>query len=236
MPEGEPPMRELALGFAYPAAVERANALPVVLAPVDPALVEDLVARLSGLVVSGGPDLHPSAYGEDPDPTLGPTEPELDAFELAIVRAADARGLPILGVCRGAQVLNVARGGTLIQDVPASVGTSVHHRQTTPGRERTHAVRIAPESRLHDVLGTRAHDVNSFHHQAAARLGDGLRASAWAPDDVVEAIEDPARDFVVGVQWHAESLEGRCDDGLFAAFAAAAARYGAQAAARRAAA
>lgn len=234
MPEGEPPMRELALGFSYPAAVERSHALPVVLAPVDLGLVDALVQRLAGLVVSGGPDLHPRAYGEEPDPALGPTEPELDEFELALVRAADARGLPILGICRGAQILNVARGGTLVQDLPTAVGTSVHHRQTDPGRLRTHNVRIAPGSRAAEVLGGRRHAVNSFHHQAVERLGEGLAASAWAPDGTVEAVEDASRDFVLGVQWHAESLQGKRDDRLFAAFTAAAARHDAQTAALRA--
>jgi putative glutamine amidotransferase len=236
VPEGEPPMRELALGFSYPAAVERGLGLPVVLAPVDHGLVGELVSRLSGLVVSGGPDLHPRAYGEEPDPTLGPTEAELDEFELALVRAADAAGLPILGICRGAQVLNVARGGSLVQDVPTAFGTEVHHRQTAPGRERAHPVRVERGTRLAKILRVREHVVNSFHHQAVDRLGAALVPTAWAPDGVVEAIEDPARDFVVGVQWHAESLEGRRDDALFAAFTAAAARYAAQAAARRAAA
>src|SRR5439155_5352362 len=119
--ESEPPMRELALGLAYPRSVERAGALPVVLPPMDLDDIEKLLDRLDGVMISGGPDLHPSAYGEEEHPALGPTERDLDAFELTLVRAADARGMPILGICRGEQVLNVARGGTLFQDLPSAV-------------------------------------------------------------------------------------------------------------------
>jgi putative glutamine amidotransferase len=234
--ESEPPMRELALGMSYPRSVEAAGALPVVLAPVDVDHVEALVERVDGLMLSGGPDIHPSAYGAEPHPALGPTERDLDLFELTLVRAADARGMPILAICRGLQMLNVARAGTLIQDLPDEIGSEINHRQEQPGRVPTHEIRVEPGSRLEGVMGREGHDVNSFHHQAVNRLGRHLREVAWAPDGVVEAIEDPARDFLVAVQWHAESLAWREDQaGLFAAFVAAADRY-ARAAGRRAAA
>jgi putative glutamine amidotransferase len=224
--ESEPPMRELALGMSYPRSVERAGALPVVLPPVDVAHVDSLLERLDGLMLSGGPDIHPSAYGAEGHPALGPTERDLDAFELALVRAADARGMPILGVCRGLQMLNVARGGTLVQDIPDQVGEQIDHRQDEPGRVPTHAIRLEADSRLEGVMGRADHEVNSFHHQAVERLGRHLHAVAWAPDGVIEGIEAPDRDFVVAVQWHAESLAEREDQaGLFAAFVAAAARY-----------
>ena len=131
LPEGEPPQHELALGMPYVRALERAGAVPVVLPPVDAGLIPALVAPLAGVCLSGGPDLDPSAYGAERDPHLGPTEPGLDAFELEVARCADAAGLPILGICRGAQALNVARGGSLHQHLP-------DHRQTDPGWVTTH--------------------------------------------------------------------------------------------------
>jgi putative glutamine amidotransferase len=224
--ESEPPMRELALGMSYPRSVERAGALPVVLPPVDVEHVEALLERLDGLMLSGGPDIHPSAYGAAEHPALGPTERDLDAFELALVRAADARGMPILGVCRGLQMLNIARGGTLIQDIPDLIGEQIDHRQEKPGRVPTHEIVLETGSRLEGVMGRAEHEVNSFHHQAIDRLGEHLRVVARAPDGVIEGIEAPDRDFVVAVQWHAESLAEREDQaGLFSAFVAAAARY-----------
>src|SRR3954447_15364662 len=180
LPESEPPMRELALGLAYPRSLERTGAIPAVLPPMDLEHVDALLDRLGGLMVSGGPDVHPSVYGEDPHPALGPTEPDLDAFELELLRRADARGMPILGICRGEQLLNIARGGTLVQDVPEAVGTEVGHRQDEPGRVPTHTIVIAAGTRLEGVMGRQEHDVNSFHHQAVQRLGSGLRATAWA--------------------------------------------------------
>jgi putative glutamine amidotransferase len=145
----------------------------------------------------------------------------LDVFELEVAKVADALGLPILGICRGAQALSVARGGTLHQHLPAVTDDSIAHRQTAPGWTETHAVRVNPESRLHAVLGTDAPWVNSFHHQAADQLGEGLRAVAWAPDGTIEGIEDEER-FVVGVQWHAETLDQGPHPRLFEALVAAA--------------
>lgn len=232
LPESEPQTRELALGLAYPAAVEGAGALPVVIPPLHVSDLDELLARLGGLVISGGPDLHPSAYGEEPHRALGPTEPDLDVFELELVRRADALAMPILALCRGAQVLNVARGGSLVQDLPDAVGTAVGHRQSEPGRIPTHGVVLASGSRLEGTMGRAAHEVNSFHHQAVARIGEGLEAVAWAPDGVIEAVEAVDRHFTIGVQWHAESLVEREDQaGLFRAFVTAAARF--EAGARR---
>jgi putative glutamine amidotransferase len=195
---GEPPQHEMALGLTYTRAIELAGGVPVVLPPLQDGF-ETLLARLDGICLSGGPDLDPAAYGARAHEELGPTEPALDRFELELARAADAVGLPLLGVCRGAQALNVARGGTLHQHVEG-------HRQTELATRPVHAVRIAPRSRVSRVLETRATRVNSFHHQAVDELGEGLVACAWAPDGTVEAIEDRRHPFLLGVQWHAETL------------------------------
>jgi putative glutamine amidotransferase len=205
--EGEPPQHEMALGMPYVRAIARAGGIPVVLPPLPEAAVAALLAPLAGVCLSGGPDLDPSAYGASPSPDLGPIEPALDKFELAVARTADALGLPILGICRGAQALNVARGGTLHQHLPAITDGSVVHRQTLPGWAETHHVDVAPASRLAYVLGTQTLGTNSFHHQAVDRLGNGLHAVAWAQDGTIEAIESDGERFVLGVQWHAETLD-----------------------------
>ncbi len=224
IPQSEPAMRELALGRTYPAALERAGAVPVIVPPMRPERIDALLAGLSGLVLTGGPDLHPRAYGAAPHPALGPTVEEIDVFELALIRAADRRRLPVLAICRGMQALNVARGGTLVQDLPSELSGEVAHRQTEPGWVATHPVRLAPGSRLAGLLGAAEAQVNSFHHQAVRDLGAGLHAVGWAPDGVVEAVEGDGDRFVVGVQWHAESLvEAPEQRRMLEAFVAAAA-------------
>jgi putative glutamine amidotransferase len=225
-PEGEPPRPEMALGLAYLRAIEQAGGLPVVMPPLALDAVEPLLKKLAGVCLSGGPDLDPSAYRARRHPRLGPTEPELDMFELQLARRADARELPILAVCRGAQALNVARGGTLHQHLPDRAAVSLEHRQTARSDEPTHEVEVAPGSDLAQLLGDRRTRVNSFHHQAVAGLGRGLRTTAWAPDGVVEAVEAPGRDFVLGVQWHAECLTARPEQAaIFTGFVDAARRY-----------
>ncbi len=202
---GEPPHAEMALGITYVRAVEAAGGIPVVMPPLAPADVPALVARLDGLLLSGGPDLAPDAYGAAPHAELGDTEAGLDAFEYAVVGEALDAGLPILGICRGAQALNVARGGTLHQHLP-DLGDVVLHRQRDEARRPSHRVKVTRGTLLARVLGTTKLEVNSFHHQAVDRLGAGLRVSATAPDGTIEAIEDPKRPFVLAVQWHAETL------------------------------
>jgi putative glutamine amidotransferase len=221
---GDPPHPEMALGMTYLRAVEAAGGLPVVLPPVAVENVPPLLERLDGICLSGGPDLDPEAYGAvTRHPELGPTEPSLDAFELAVARAADAARLPLLGVCRGAQALNVARGGTLHQHIDG-------HRQAAHGTVRTHSVAIQKATRLAELTGAGPLEVNSFHHQAVDVPGAGLRVTAHAVDGTVEAIEDPARELFLGVQWHAEMLADRPEHGaLFAALVQAAARAGASA-------
>jgi len=195
---GEPPQHEMALGLTYMRAIELAGGVPVVLPPLHDGMAT-LLDRLDGICLSGGPDLDPAAYGARAHEELGPTEPQLDRFELELARAADSVGMPLLGICRGAQALNVARGGTLHQHVEG-------HRQTELATQRVHAVRIAPRSCASRALKTRATMVNSFHHQAVDELGEDLVAAAWAPDGTIEAIEDRRHPFLVAVQWHAETL------------------------------
>jgi putative glutamine amidotransferase len=217
--------RDLALGMDYPHAIAQAGGVPVVVPPTDAVDIDALLERVDGLCLSGGPDIDPSVYGAKRHPALGPTDPEVDRFELALVRAAQARDLPILCLCRGMQTLNVARGGTLIQDLPSQRPSSVPHRQEGSGLQPTHRVRIEAGCALATALQAVEVEVNTFHHQAVDRLGDGLRPVAWAPDDLIEGIEDPDQRFLVGVQWHAESLRALPEQrALFAALTAAAVR------------
>jgi putative glutamine amidotransferase len=193
---GEPPHPEMALGMSYLRTLDAAGGMPVVLPPMGD--VHAYLDRLDGVCMSGGPDLDPGAYGaSERHAELGPTEPSLDAFELALLGGALERGLPVLAICRGVQALNVACGGTLHQHVPG-------HRQSALATEPTHAVKIAAGSNLARLAGTRTLAVNSFHHQAIDRVGAGLRVVARAEDGTIEAVEGAG--FVVGVQWHAETL------------------------------
>jgi putative glutamine amidotransferase len=208
-PQSDPPRREMALGLTYLRAIEASGGLPVVMPPLELEAIEPLLGRLSGICLSGGPDLDPETYEERPHPELGPTEPDLDRFELELARQADERGLPLLAICRGTQALNVARGGSLHQHLPDRPGVTIEHRQRMGGDKIAHNVTIAAGSRLARLMGRREAAVNSFHHQGIHRLGHGLRAVAWSPDGVIEGVEAPAREFVVGVQWHAESMVTR---------------------------
>jgi putative glutamine amidotransferase len=219
-PQGEPPKLEVALATLYPEAIERAGGIPVIVPLLRPEAIAALLDRVDGVCLPGGPDLQPSTYGEEPHPKLGPTEPRVDAVELALARAADRRKLPILGICRGMQLLNVARGGTLHQHLPDVVGDQLEHRQPDHGSVTTHHVEAAAHSRLRATLGGPKLEVNSFHHQAVRTLGDDLVATAWAEDGTIEAIEEPSERLVLGVQWHAEGL--RAHDPLFELLIAAA--------------
>jgi putative glutamine amidotransferase len=219
IPRSDPPRPEMALGLTYLRAIEGAGGLPVVIPPLKPAAIAPLLERLDGICLSGGPDLDPAEYGQERHDALGPTWRDLDIAELAVAREADARGLPILAICRGAQALNVARKGTLFQHLADRYGEEIEHRQKEIGSKPVHHVDIEPGSKLARALGTDSIEVNSFHHQAADQLGRGLRAVAFAPDGLVEGIEASGSRFVVGVQWHAEALTERPEQAnLFRAF------------------
>jgi putative glutamine amidotransferase len=229
IPHADAGRRELVLGLSYMRALGVAGAAPVVVSPLDPDDVPSLLAALSGVCIPGGPDLDPVEYGADRDANLGPTDRGLDVFELAVVREAERLGMPLLALCRGIQTLNVAHGGDLYQHLPRDPGGEVRHQRdkpTDPGLQ--HEVRIDPDSLLGRVIGTDRLVVNSFHHQAVRRLGEGLRPVAWAADGLVEGVEDPRADFRIGVQWHSEAMIERSDQlALFRAFVEAARRYAA---------
>ncbi len=186
----------------YSTRVEEAGGLPLVLPPSaaatrDPDSVLDLI---DGLLLAGGADLDPAAYGAEPDPATTNTRRERDEFELALARAALARELPVLGICRGMELLNVACGGTLEQHL-ADAELHLH----TPGRFTDHEVRTAPGSLAARASGAERISVRSHHHQGVGELGDGLVASAWAePGGAIEAIEAPERSWALGILWHAE--------------------------------
>ena len=173
----------------------------------------ELFPLLDGVVLTGGFDVDPAAYGAEPHPLSRPGHHGQDVTDLGLARACLETGKPVVGVCRGSQVLNVAAGGTLIQDIPSQLGSPIAHssdwlalRETTPGPG--HDVELAGGTRLGEWLGRRRH-VNSFHHQAVDRIGEGLAVAARAPDGVVEAFEGTGERFVVGLQWHVEwHLEG----------------------------
>jgi gamma-glutamyl-gamma-aminobutyrate hydrolase PuuD len=185
-----------------------------------------LIDRLDGLVLTGGGDVDPVLYGEDRHDTVEDAEPGRDEFEIDLAKRAVAANLPLLAICRGAQVLNVAEGGTLVQDIPSAVGSSLAHAVAEHGV--AHDVAVAKGSRLYEALGaavdgSAACRVNSRHHQSVGRLGTGLTATATSPDGVIEAIEAPDCTFCVGVQWHPENFWRSGEfDSLFASFVRAA--------------
>jgi putative glutamine amidotransferase len=234
IPHGEPTPHEFALAIPYVRAVELAGGLPVIVPPLGDVALEPLLDCLDGLCLPGGPDMDPAAYGESPHRELGPVDRDVDRFELAMARAADERELPILGICRGAELLNVARGGSLIQHLP-DLGKRLPHRQDTPGTETSHPVAVVTDSLLGEITAADELQVNSFHHQGIGKLGHNLRPVAAAPDDTVEALEATDRDFCLGVQWHAETLvHMEPQFALFGAFVEAAAGTRALAARRAA--
>jgi putative glutamine amidotransferase len=193
----------------YVASIEQAGAKVRVLEVSESPRV--LIDLLNGIVLTGGGDIDPVLYGEERHETVEDAEPGRDEFEIDLASRAVAADLPVLAICRGAQVLNVAAGGTLVQDIPSAVASELTHSIRQPSNAVAHNVAIAPDSLLHEALGSAVTaaatcGVNSRHHQSVGRLGAGLVATAIAPDGVVEAIESPEHRFCLGIQWHPENF------------------------------
>ncbi len=194
----------------YAHAVQRAGGLAILLPPDDAAEAapERWLDRIDALILSGGNDIDPAFFGQDPHPEVKTVRPERDRFEIALTRAAIERRMPLLGVCRGMELLNVALGGDLIQHLPEAVGPDVHPH--TPGRFVDHEIRLEPGSLAARAAGAEIVHVKSAHHQGVGELGEGLRASGWFGDtEIVEAIEldQAAHPFALGVLWHPEVEE-----------------------------
>ena len=205
--------------YDYVRALERAGAR-VLLVPPDAEGIEETLDALDGLLLSGGNDLDPQSYGAEAHPETNGLRPERDGGELALLQAALERDMPVLAVCRGLQVLNVARGGDLVQHLPEQVGHEEH--RAVKGVFSDHGVRVDESSRLGAVIGGEVPAVKSHHHQGLGRVGEGLRETAWAEDGTIEAVEDPEKRFAVGVLWHPEAGD---DAKLFEALVAEARAY-----------
>jgi gamma-glutamyl-gamma-aminobutyrate hydrolase PuuD len=207
------------LPIGYADAVVTAGGIPLLLPPIEPGRAAATVQTLDGLVLSGGADVNPERYGAQPHRQNGPIRHDRDNWEIGLVHAALGRDIPILAICRGIQVLNVALGGDLIQHLPDVVGNSDHCQAV--GKMGRHDVRLAATSIVGGILGAGA-SVATHHHQAIDCLGSGIVPTGWAADDTIEAVERAGSTWVVGVQWHPEAHEGA---ELFAAFVAACRQY-----------
>jgi putative glutamine amidotransferase len=206
---------------AYTKAVVAAGGVPLLLSPLmGPALAARALDGVDGLVLTGGEDVDPAWYGTEPSPLLSPPSRERDLFELALFAAARQRELPLLGICRGIQLINVAMGGSLYQDIPSERPGAVEHRPEKARDSRTHRVRLQPGSRAAQALGATSLTVNSSHHQAIRDLAPGLIATGWSDDQLIEAAETPAgTPWLLAVQWHPEEMyaDARAPErGLFA--------------------
>ena len=220
--------RDRAFAFTtYTEAIRRAGGIVVVIPP-QPENAAEIVAELDGLVLAGGDDCDPAAYGEPRHPTVEPMDPRRQSNDLSLARAARQRGLPTLGICLGVQVMNVAAGGSLVQDIESQLDTDIDHASEPSDRHR-HEVVIEQGTKLAAIVKNRELNVNSSHHQAIRDVGQGLRVTAHAPDGIIEGLEDPSHPFYVGVQWHPEDMAAENSaSSLFGAFIAAARNYAAQ--------
>jgi len=222
---GQTPERAY-VNSAYLHAVQQAGGVPVLLPPqLSPTSLERLVRGLDAVLLTGGGDMDPASFGETPHHTLYDVAPARDALETSVTHMALEKKAPLLAICRGIQVLNVALGGSLHQDVGSDPGTEIQHSQKEARDQTTHKVTVTPGSRLAKVLGVDHVEVNSFHHQVIKAVGHGLTPVAWAPDQLIEGVElDDDSRFVLGVQWHPEHLVGGSEPArrLFAALVAAA--------------
>lgn len=208
---------------AYTEAIVAAGLIPLVVPPVPAKAAGAILDAVAGLVLTGGGDVDPSHFGAVRHPTTGEPHEARDVCELALAREAATRQMPTLAICRGVQVLNIALGGTLVQDIPSERGVSIDHDSEISRHVRVHPVEITEGSRVAGIVGACSISTNSFHHQSVDRLGAGLRTVGVSPDGIVEAVECTDRAWwAVGVQWHPEELTGTQEDWdrrLFSAFA-----------------
>ncbi|HEY2164234.1 MAG TPA: gamma-glutamyl-gamma-aminobutyrate hydrolase family protein [Gemmatimonadaceae bacterium] len=209
---------------AYTSALASAGLIPVVLPPVDAAIATAALDGIAGLVLTGGEDVGAEHFGQTPHPAMGTPHPGRDEYELALARAARERRIPTLAICRGAQVINVALGGTLIQDIPSLRPSAADHDQSNRRTERVHPIAIEGGTALASIVGDTSIAVNSSHHQAVDLVAPTLRVSATSPDGVIEALEPTDDWWMIAVQWHPEELTATpepWDRRLFSAFAEA---------------
>jgi putative glutamine amidotransferase len=191
----------------YHKSVACNGGIPIILPYITPDVTLETLPLCDGIILSGGEDVDPKFYGQDPHPQLGQTLPERDLVEMAIVDYAIKHNIPILAICRGAQLLNVALGGTLIQDIPTQVKEPIQHSQTVERCRDTHSVKISEDSKLCKILGSNQIRVNSLHHQAIDTVAKNLRVVASSSDGIIEAVEYiGSSTFTIGVQWHPESM------------------------------
>ncbi len=211
-----------ALRQNYCAAVTAAGGLPVAL-PHEAAQASSYLDAIDGLIVTGGAfDVDPDLFGAKTRHPTVVTKDHRTAFEIALVRGAMERDMPLFGICGGQQLLNVVLGGTLIQDIASEVDNALAHEQPNPRSEAGHSVRVTPDTLLHRIVENDEIEVNSAHHQAAGEVAPEITINAVAPDGIVEGIEDPRCRFCLGVQWHPEYAISAADDRIFHAFVAAA--------------
>jgi len=190
----------------YIRAIEKSGGVPIMLPVTDrEEVIERFLEIIDGLVISGGPDIGANFFNEEPHKDVGAISPLMDEFELSITRKAIKLNKPVFGICRGLQLLNVAMGGTLYQDIYSQYETNIQHRQNAPRPFTAHSIEIKKGSLLYNLYGEKLR-VNTFHHQALKEVATGLKVVAYAPDGIIEAVEGTGDSFLVGVQWHPEGM------------------------------
>ena len=198
------------VGMTYVVSVRKAGGIPFII-PITTSdkEIDEYLDRIDGLLMTGGEDVSPLLFGQEPSPFLGTVVPERDTYDLALIRKAVLKGIPVLGICRGIQCLNIAMGGDLIQDIPSEVKDAIQHRQTGPRSYGSHTIMIEKGSLMEKLLGSGEVAVNSFHHQACGKIAPGFKVTAKSSDGIVEAIESPDGKFY-GVQFHPEGFVYAC--------------------------
>jgi putative glutamine amidotransferase len=212
------------LTAAYVTALENAGLIPLIVPPLSSeSAAAAVLDSVSGLVLTGGEDVDPARYGEERHAKVRNVNAARDATESALVEEAKTRGMPVLAICRGIQILNVALGGTLVQDISSQCRTGISHDEDGPRDSRSHEISVEPGSLIAKAIGTERASVNSFHHQSVKRVAEGMRVTARSPDGIIEGLESTDKDWwVMAVQWHPEEMTESSepwDRGLFKAFA-----------------